>query len=255
MHISKSRPSFYKKIQDDTTDTTLTLQEELNNLHQFIFSLTRKGREKENESSFNIEEIFSDPKKVREISEDLKKFVKQRRFEEKSNANLVERLKKDLLCVNKICDKTDHENYELLGLKQQFDVQIIQMKHYIKDLKRSNEIKLNEISLLKTRVIQLQRSSETLAKQNSSLIIEQKNNYIENSFLRSQLLKAVNEGEKLSDKDKEISEMKSMIERLSSENSRSFSPVSNVSDDLSIENMKGPGLSPKAEPFKPFRKN
>lgn len=245
MDSSNRHQSFlYKRIKEDTS---LTLQEELNKLHEFIFTLTRK--EKENESSLNIEEIFSDSTKIREISENLKKSVKQRRYEEKSNANLVERLKKNLRYVNEICNKTDHENYKLLASIQERDMEINQMKHYIEGFERSNEIKLNEISLLKTRVEQHQRSSQILTKQNSRFILEHKTHDRENSFLRTQLLKTVNNGEKLSD---EISEMKSIIKRLSSENSRSFSPVSDVSDDLSIENMRGPGLSPKAEPFKPL---
>jgi hypothetical protein len=251
MNSSKSDRSIFKRIEDDTS---LTLQEELNKLYQFISSLTRKG--KENESSSNIEEVFSDPKTVSEISKDLKKFVKQRRFEEKSNANLVEKLKKDLRYVNEICNKTDNRNYELLASIQERDVEINQMKHYIEDLKRSNEIKLNEISLLKTHVEQHQHSSQILMKQNSRFIFEHKTHDRENSFLRAQLLKTVNDGEKLSE---EINEMKSIIKRLSSENSllksRSFSPVSDVSDDLSIENMRVHELSPKAEPFKPFGKN
>jgi len=233
---------------------TLTLEEELNNLYRYIFSLT----DKRNQSLANIEDIFSKPERIREICEDLQSLVKQRDFEKKYHNKVVHKLKKDLYDIDKSYDATLAENYKLLAERQQFDLKIIKMERSIQDLLRSNENKLDEeISLLKKKYVEqvekLQRSTETLMKQNSALIIEQKTNYMENSYLRSQLLKANNDLEKLSislsDKDKEISYLKSMNKTLSSEKSRSFSPISDMSDDICIDNMRFTELSPKAKPF------
>ena len=226
---------------------TLTLHEELNNLHRYIYSLTDKKKQ----SSENIEAFFSNPERVREIREDLVKLMKQREWEKKSH----DKLKKDLHDIDKSYDNTLKENYSLLASQQEFDAKIIKMEYYIQDLMHSNEIKLHEITLLKTQIEKLQCSSETLIKQNSDMILVQKTNYMENSFLRSQLLKASKDNEKLlislSDKDKEISEIKSMNKELLFK-SRSFSPVSDMSDDLSIDNIRFTELSPIAKPFEPF---
>jgi hypothetical protein len=236
---------------------TLTLPEELNNLYRYIYSLSEKRKQ----SYTNIEAIFSDPENVREIHEDLERLVKKRDWEKKYHDKLVQKLKKDLYDIDKTYDNTLNENYKLLADRQQFDLKIIKMERSIQDLSHSNEIKLDEISLLKKKYVEqvekLQHSNETLMKQNSGLIIEQKTHYMENSYLRTQLLKSNNDFEKLSislsDKDKEINEMKSMNKELLFK-SRPFSPVSDMSDDdnMSIDNIRIIELSPKAKPFEPF---
>lgn len=272
--VSSSTSTFIKERRP-----TLTLPEEFNNLYKYIYSLsdkrkqfyTEKNRNMNEGSSLfseelssnentNIEVIFSDPENVREIHEDLERLVKKRDWEKKCNDKLVQKLKKDLYDIDKSYDNTLNENYKLLADRQQYDLKIIKMERSIQDLSHSNEIKLDEISLLKKKQVEqlekLQRSTETLMKQNSDLIIEQKKNYMENSFLRDQLLKAVNDFDKLSislsDKDKEINEMKSMNKELLLK-SRPFSPVSEyMSDDLSIDNIRFIELFPKAKPFEPF---
>jgi chromosome segregation ATPase len=231
----------------------ILMSKELNNLCKLLFSFVNKRM-----SMFNLEDFFSNPQNFKEIYEDLKRRLKQRDFERKSYDKHILNLQKELENLNLIYEKVLDENYVVSADKQQIDLRLIEMEYFMKDLMNSNEKKLNEISLLKAEVDNLQRTTSELKSHKSQLIIEQKKIYDENSYLKSELLRATKDFQNFSiileNKDKEISELNKKLSTKMSLHSTYASENSSLSsnldpNDLSIENVKIPGLSHNAKPF------